>query len=88
MVPAKPMVILSMPSPLVTYGSTITLEAEITSCPKPLSIEWTKDNKIIDADDQQFVIDNSYTCNSKLSIRSLDFDDSGKYTVSVNNALG
>lgn len=82
------MVILSMHSPLVAYGHTITLDAKIVSCPEPLSIEWTKDNKIIYADDQKYVINNSHACSSKLSIRSLDFDDSGKYIVSVNNAIG
>lgn len=82
------MVILSKQSSLVTYGNTIILEAKITSHPAPVLIVWKKDNKTIDADDQKYVIDNSHACISKLSIRSLDFDDNGKYTVFVNNALG
>lgn len=70
------MVILSKQSPLVTYGNTITLEAKITSHPAPVLIVWKKDNKTIDADDQKYVKDNSHPRISKLSTRSLDFNDS------------
>lgn len=84
----KPSVKLSKQSQLVTYGNTITLFATITARPAPSLIEWRKDNNIINVNDGKFVIDNSDHLNPQLSIRCLDFDDNGVYTVIVHNAFG
>lgn len=74
----------------MTYGNTITLLATITARPPPSLIEWRKDDNIINVGDGKFVINNSddMIMSSKLSIRCLDFDDNGIYTVFVRNALG
>lgn len=84
----EPSVNLSKQSQLVTYGNTITLIATITARPAPSLIEWRRDNNIINVNDGKFVIDNSDHLNPKLSIRCLDFDDNGVYTVFVRNAFG
>lgn len=72
----------------VTYGNTINLEATITSIPAPLCIQWKKCGTIIHSDGNKYIMQNSNGRNAKLSIRCLDFDDSGEYTISVANALG
>lgn len=90
MITATPMVNLdiSEQSQSVEYGNTITLEATIISRPAPTSIEWKKDETIIHSDVKKIVIDNSDEQIKKLIIRSFDFEDIGKYTITVVNALG
>lgn len=73
----------------MTYGNTITLEATITSHPIPTHISWEKDEKKIYSDGRKFVFDSSIEDGTqRLTIRCLDFDDSGKYTIIVTNELG
>lgn len=72
----------------VTYGNTINLEATITSIPAPSYIQWKKCETLIHSDGIKYIMQNSNGRYAKLSIRCLDFDDSGEYTISVANALG
>lgn len=84
----KPLVIFEIASQTQSYGNTISLEATITSHPLPTNIHWEKDEKEICSDGRKFVIDNSVKESPKLTIRCLDFEDGGKYTIIVTNALG
>lgn len=73
----------------MTYGNTITLKATITSQPLPTHIDWEKDGKKIYSDGRKFIFDSSIEDGTqRLTIRCLDFDDSGKYTIIVTNELG
>lgn len=73
----------------MTYGNTITLKATITSHPLPTYISWEKDKKKISSDGRKFVFDSSIDVGTqRLTIRCLDFDDSGKYNIIVTNELG
>lgn len=90
MITAKPMVNLdiSKQSQSVEYGNTITLEASIISRPAPTSIEWKKDETVIHSDMKKILIENSDEQVKKLIIRSFDFEDSAKYSITVVNAVG
>lgn len=83
-----PIVNISKETQSTSYGDTITLNAKITSRPQPSLVQWMKDNQIINADGRKYVIENTNGCSSKLSICCLNFEDSGKYSVFVNNAIG
>lgn len=73
----------------MTYGNTITLEATITSHPLPTQISWEKDKKTIYSDGRKFVFDSSIGDGTqRLTIRCLDFEDNGKYSIIVTNELG
>lgn len=79
---------ISKQSQSVEYGNTITLEAKVISRPAPSSIQWKKDDTIIHSDVKKFVVENSDEQIKKLTIRSFDFEDSGKYKIAVVNSLG
>lgn len=79
---------ISKQSQSVTYGNTINLEATIVSLPAPVSIQWGKDGDPIQSDSIKFATDRLDDGTNRLSIRYLEFNDSGKYSVLVTNALG
>lgn len=65
------------------------MEATITSHPLPTHISWEKDKKKIYSDGRKFVVDSSIEDGTqRLTIRCLDFDDCGNYTIIVTNELG
>lgn len=77
----------------MNYGNKITLKAEITACPAPSSIQWTRINKNgknenVRNKSGKFIIDKSNASCPKLSIENLDFSDNGKYKITVTNAVG
>lgn len=84
----KPIVNLSKSSQSIACGDNITLDAKINSIPPPSSVEWKKDNDIIKADGKKIVLEIEDKYNQKLCIYCLEFADSGKYSISVENALG
>lgn len=86
--PDFPIVNISKETQSTSYGDTITLNAKITSRPQPSSVQWKKDDQFIHADGRKYTIENPNGCSTKLSICCLNFEDSGKYTVYVNNAIG
>lgn len=77
----------------MNYGNKIILKAEITACPAPSSIQWTRINKngkneTVRNKSGKFIIDKSNASCPKLSIENLDFSDNGKYKITVTNAVG
>lgn len=64
------------------------MDAKINSIPSPSSVEWKKDNDIIKADGKKIVLKIVDKYNQKLCIYGLEFADSGKYSIFVENALG
>lgn len=77
----------------MNYGNKITLKEEITACPAPSSIQWTRinkngKNKTVRNKSGKFIIDKSNASCPKLSIENLDFSDNGKYKITVTNAVG
>ena len=79
---------ISIQSQPLIYGNTIILEADIDSCPTYETIQWQKNNCILEPDGIKFVKDHSNKQNPKLSIHNADFDDSGTYFIIATNVLG
>lgn len=79
---------ISIQSQPLIYGNTIILEADIDSCPTYETIQWQKNNCILESDGIKFVKDHSNKQNPKLSIHNADFDDSGTYFIIATNVLG
>lgn len=91
----RPVVHLSVleQSNIVSYGQSITLQADITSCLAPSNIQWTRsrdknEKKEIKEKSGKFVIDNLETSCSKLTIEKFDFSDNGNYSITVSNSVG
>ena len=79
---------ISIQSPPLIYGNTIILEADIDSCPTYKTIQWQKNNCILEPDGIKFVKDHLNKQNPKLTIHNADFDDIGTYSIIATNVLG
>ena len=69
------------------FGNKIVLKARIVSLPPPTGIQWRKNNEPIAVDGIKFSEDKTDERMVKLVISDVDFDDSGKYSILVTNAI-
>lgn len=70
------------------FGNKIVLKAHIVSLPPTTGIQWRKNNEQIGVDGIKVSEDTSEEHTLKLVINDVDFDDSGKYSIVVTNAIG
>ncbi|XP_061179431.1 obscurin-like, partial [Saccostrea echinata] len=91
---AAPKIKLSLlsPSPQIEYGSSITIKAEIDSFPESSIIKWfkVKENEVeeINTKKPNCRLSKTSTGFLELSINNLDYTDTGKYRIFVENAVG
>ena len=75
------------PSQPLTFGNKITLKARIVSLPPPTGIQWRKNNEPIAVDGIKYSEDKTEEQMVNLVISDVDFNDSGKYSILVTNAI-
>lgn len=77
-------------SQVVPYGKTVTLQADIKGCSAPFCI-WKRETngniKTINSRSGKFLVENLDASCQKLTIDNFDFDDKGKYSISVTNSM-
>ncbi|XP_031789478.1 titin homolog isoform X2 [Nasonia vitripennis] len=82
----EPALVLRPPDDVITLqGSTVLLEAEYQGHPEP-SVKWMRAGRELAADERTHI--DSAEGVSRLRLDGITADQSGKYAVSVENALG
>ena len=66
-------------------GSMATITCAFNGCPAP-SVVWKRDHEVLVSDERRRVM--SCSTSSVLELHKLEYDDEGRYTCHVTNAIG